>query len=114
MLKKQFRLTKRKMFGYIYKNGTAKHADNMILIFTPKKAKGYKVGFSVSKKIGKAHLRNLVKRRMREAFKKIMPNVNINYNYEILAKPTIYNKTFNEIYVEMFQLIKKSGMISNE
>lgn len=114
MLKKQFRLTKRKMFGYIYKNGTPKSADNMVLIFTPAKAKQYKVGFSVSKKIGKAHTRNLIKRRLRESFKLIMPSVDTKHNYVIVAKPSICDKTFNEIHQEMFSLFKKSGMISNE
>ncbi len=114
MLKKQFRLTKRKMFGYIYKNGVSKSGKNLVLLYTPVKAKGYKVGFSVSKKIGKAHTRNLIKRRMREAFKLIMPVVNTKFNYVIVAKPSICDKTFNEIYQEMFQVFEKSGMIINE
>lgn len=114
MLQKKFRLTKRKMFGYIYKNGVSKSGDNIILLYTPAKAKSYKVGFSVSKKIGKAHTRNLIKRRLREAFRKLMPLVNTKFNYVIVAKPSICDKTFDEIYLEMLGLYKKSGMISNE
>ena len=114
MLQKQFRLTKRKMFGYIYKNGVSKSGDNMVLLYTPAKAKSYKVGFSVSKKIGKAHTRNLIKRRLRESFKLIMPQVSPKFNYVIVAKPNITDKTFNEIHAEMLGLYKKSGMIINE
>lgn len=114
MLKKQFRLTKRKMFGYIYKNGVSKSTDSMVLLYTPVKAKGYKIGFSVSKKIGKAHVRNLIKRRLRESFKSIMPNINTKFNYVIVAKPVICDKTFAEIKQEMFHLFEKSGMINNE
>ena len=114
MLKKLNRLTKRKAFGYVYKNGKSKSGENVVVNYIPTKLKVAKVGFSVSKKIGKAHVRNKIKRQLREAIKNIMPVLNQDYNYVIVAKPTITDKSFNKIQEDLFQILKKCGMIINE
>lgn len=114
MLKKENRLTKRKAFGYIYKNGKSKSSNNLILIYTPTKLKKLKVGFSVSKKLGKAFIRNRVKRLLREAFKELLPIINNQFNYVVVAKPTITDKSFKEIKEELFYILNKCGMINNE
>ena len=87
MLQKENRLTKRKAFGYIYKNGEYKSSNNLTLMYTPTKLKTFKVGFSVSKKIGKAYIRNRIKRQLREAFKSYINVINNRYNYIVVAKP---------------------------
>lgn len=114
MLKKENRLTKRKTFGYIYKNGKSKSGESMIVNYTPTKLKVCKVGFSVSKKIGKAHIRNRVKRQLRECVKGLLPMMNQKYNYIITAKPVITDKSFSKMQEELFQILNKCGMIVNE
>ena len=114
MLQKENRLTKRKAFGYIYKNGEYKSSNNLTLMYTPTKLKTFKVGFSVSKKIGKAYIRNRVKRQLREAFKSYINVINNQYNYIVVAKPTITDKSFKEIKEELFYILNKCGMIVNE
>ena len=56
MLKDVNRLKKRKEFAYLYNNGTAKHSEHLTLVYLPTKHRPLKVGFSISKKIGKAHI----------------------------------------------------------
>lgn len=114
MLKKENRLTKRKSFGYIYKNGKSKSTDNLIVNYIPTKLNVCKVGFSVSKKIGKAHERNRIKRLLREAMKSLLNKVNNKYNYIIVAKPSITDKSFAKIQEELFQNLNKCGMIVDE
>jgi len=114
MLKKENRLTKRKAFGYIYKNGEYKSSNNLILMYVPTKLKQFKVGFSVSKKVGKANVRNRTKRLLREAFKSFKDIVSNQYNYVVIAKPSITDKTFQEIREELFYILNKCGMIINE
>ena len=65
MLSSVNRLKKRKEFAYLYNHGTAKHTANLTLVYNQTKSRALKIGFSVAKKIGKAHVRNLVKRRLR-------------------------------------------------
>ena len=69
MLKKENRLKKNKHFNYIYKKGNTEFEKHINLCFLKTKFKPFKVGFSVSNKIGKSNVRNKVKRRLRESFK---------------------------------------------
>ena len=59
------RLKKTSQFSYIYRKGERKGSKNFILFSVKSKYDNYKIGYSISKKIGKANQRNLLKRRMK-------------------------------------------------
>ena len=111
MLPKENRLKKNNQFSYIYKHGQTKHTSILSLSFVKTKFKPFKVGFTVSKKIGKSVVRSKVKRRLREAFKKLINSVNENYNYIFIARPGIENATFEEISVAIIKLLEKSNLL---
>lgn len=67
----------------------------MVLNFVP--AHSNKVGVSVSKKIGKSVVRNLVKRRIYEQFATFMPRLNGTHNYVVVAREPIKDASFQEI-----------------
>lgn len=106
MLKKN-RLTKNRHFQYIYRKGDVCHSDTMTVVFAKTHIKPFKVGFSVSKKIGKSVVRSKVKRRMKESFLQVMKNFNEGFNYVFVAKPGLENKNFLEIKIEMQYLVNK-------
>lgn len=114
MIKRENRLKKNKHFNYIYKHGTSVRKDFVALVYTKLKIKPFKVGFSVSNKIGKSVVRNKVKRRMREAFKQIIGLVDRRYNYIFVAKDGITNKTFLEIKECMLSAVKKAGLLNEQ
>lgn len=109
-MRSENRLRKRKHFNYIYKNGESKSSVFVQLVFIKSKIKPFKVGFVVSKKIGKSVIRNKVKRRMREIFWEIVPNINKNYNYILIAKPGIENLDYISIKNEILMVINKAGL----
>jgi ribonuclease P protein component len=45
-----------------------------------------RLGFSISKKIGKAVIRNRIKRLLREALGRLLHGVPLNYDFVIIAK----------------------------
>ena len=47
----------------------------MSVIYLPLKTKNFKIGYSVSKKVGKAFIRNKVKRRLKECVLKLSNNI---------------------------------------
>lgn len=110
MIKNQNRLRKNKHFKFIYKHGETKSVDCLAVAFAKTKIKPFKVGFSVSKKIGKSVVRNKVKRRLRECFCSFYNNINQKHNYIFIAKPGIENLSFAEIKTVMQNLLKKCGM----
>ena len=112
MVKKENRLKKRKQFNYLFKHGKSEHVENLTLIYLPCKCKNFKIGYSVSKKVGKAVTRNKIKRRLKEAFYKISNNVQNNHFYILIPKPEIVNLTFDEICSLVFNIFKKANLIN--
>ena len=113
MLRNENRLKKRKEFAYLYNNGTAKHTAQLTLVYLPTKNRILKIGFSVAKKIGKAHTRNLIKRRLRVIVREIVPSLPNNYNMVLIAKAGIENLTFDELETQIKKLFKMTGLQKN-
>lgn len=112
MLKSENRLKKRKEFAYLYNHGSAKHTPNLTLVSLPTKHRKLKLGFSVAKKIGKAHTRNFVKRRLRAIVREIVPTLPDNYNMVIIAKSGVELLNFSQLKLQVKQLFKKAGLVS--
>ncbi len=81
----------------------------MVLNFVP--AHSNKVGVSVSKKIGKSVVRNLVKRRIYEQFAIFMPKLKGSHNYVVVAREQISEASFEEIGSNLDFLLHKAGHI---
>lgn len=114
MLKRENRLKKNKHFNYIYKHGKSVATKQLTLVFVKAKVKPFKVGFSVSNKVGKAVVRNKTKRRMREAFASIIPIVDRRYNYIFVAKPAMADMNYLDIKNLMQSLVKKAGLLNED
>ena len=110
MLKDENRLKKRKEFAYLYGHGNAKHTSNLTAVFLPTKHRKLKIGFSISKKIGKAHLRNLIKRRLRVIVREEVKNLPDEFNLVIIAKGGVENLSFDELQIQTIELLKKTGL----
>jgi ribonuclease P protein component len=111
MLNLKNRLTKRKEFGYIYKNGSKAYNNYMTLVFIPTKLHVARFGFAISKKIGKAYVRNKLKRQMREIVRLNLEMFNNNFNYVFVPRPEIINLNFLQIKESVFDLIKRAKLI---
>ena len=114
MLNKKYRLKKRKEFAYIYRVGKPTHTKYLTLVSTPTKLKDFKIGFSVSKKVGKAFARNLVKRRLTEIFKPLIDNLDSKFNYVIIAKAGCAELSFEELSKELHVLLCKCGHLNED
>lgn len=110
MLKKENRLTKRKYFNYIYKKGQVCFSKNFIINFNKSKAPSPRFGFSVSKKIGKAVVRNLVKRRLRAIIQLNLEKIKPYNNYIITCKAGIENLTYLELKNEVESCFLKNNL----
>ena len=111
MLSKVNRLKKRYQFNYVYKNGTHFSSSALVLYVTPSRTKSIKVGFSVTKKIGKAVQRNAVRRRLREIVQKQLPNFKQNYNIILVARDNISNFSFESLSKQFLDLAKKAELL---
>ncbi|PTH23703.1 ribonuclease P protein component [Staphylococcus arlettae] len=69
-MEKQYRIKKNKDFQFVYKKGKSVANRQFVVYTKPNKTlTHFRLGISVSKKIGNAVVRNRIKRGIREAFK---------------------------------------------
>ena len=101
------RLKKKRQFAYIYKKGTRKSTRYLSLFIIPSKFSSYKIGYSVSKKIGKANVRNKVKRRLKEIVR-LSTFPKEYFNYVLMAKEGIENLTFVELKNQVKEIFSKN------
>lgn len=112
-MKKENRLRKRKQFNWLFKNGHTIHSKGLVLIYIQNKTKNFKVGFSVTKKIGHAVVRNKVKRQLKAIVQKYTDQIINNCTMIFVAKPEILNETFDEMTVEVFGLLNKAKLLKS-
>ena len=100
-------------FQYIYRKGDSKQNRFLTVVFIKTKIKPFKVGFSVSKKIGKSVVRSRVKRVLSEVFNKLQTDINQNYNYIFVAKAGINELSFWEVKNQMQDVLRKAKLIND-
>ena len=105
MLAKKYRLVKRGSFSYVYRNG--KRCSTALITMQFIKSGSLKIGFSVSNKVGKACVRNLIKRRLRAISRELLPSVKGKFQIVFVAKNDIVNADFKQIKKDMLYLFNK-------
>jgi len=102
------RIRRRREFEYIYEHGQLYH-DARFRIFYVRKSptEPGRLGISVSKKLGKAHLRNRIKRIIRETFR-LHPELTAGLDLIIQPRPallTLTNAQISQYLLEALQAI---------
>ncbi len=103
-----YRLQKNRAFQYVYRKGRSVACRNLVMLAAP--GRGLKVGFSVSRKVGKAVVRNKVRRRLRECFRPLMGDVK-NGLYVVVARPAAAEAAFDALEKDVRYLLRKHGAL---
>jgi len=65
-----------------------------------------RIGFSVSKKVGGAVVRNLVKRRLRECIRPLLPEMRPGF-YVMIAHPSSAQRSFVQLRLSVASMVQK-------
>ena len=110
MLKKEYRLRKNADFRKVYRSAKSVSTRYLVLYQKARKGDGIRVGFSISKKVGKAKGRNYYKRRLREIVRHNLHRIKPGYDLIILTRVPVTELEYHELEKNVKYLLRKSGV----
>lgn len=102
-------------FRKVYQRGKSL-ADRNLVIYTMKnKSDKSRIGISISKKVGKAHERNRIRRCIKEAYRlNIDDKVLGGYDLVFLARINAADKDYRELEKSLKYICKKANIIKKD
>ncbi len=94
-------------FKYVYKKGTSYLTNYFVIYVLKSKKKFHRLGFTTSKKLGNAVVRNRIRRRVKEAFYSYDFNKKKYYDIVIVCRTKSENENFLKLKNEMKKILDK-------
>ena len=110
-MKRQYRLRQNLDFQRVRRNGKSNASPLMVLAFLRNELDYSRFGFVVNKRLGKAVLRNLIKRRMREATRVRSGQIKPGFDLVFIARQPIGHASYADIEQRLEQLLKESDLM---
>jgi ribonuclease P protein component len=99
-------------FRKVYKHGKSFANKYLVMYILDNKSDFNRVGFSVSKKVGKANIRNKVRRRIREGFRlNCDEHIKDGYDLVFIARVASKDAEYRDIEKSVMSLVKKSKLL---
>ena len=90
-------------------------ANGYLVLYARKNRTGTnRVGITVSKKLGKAHIRNRVRRRFREVYRLNEEQFQPGWDIVVVARTRSIDAPFAELTKAYLALAKKAGILSGD
>lgn len=113
MLSNQYRLRESEDFQKVFQKGKSVANRQFVVYLLPKEEEGQlRIGVSVSKKIGKAVVRNRVKRLIREAIRHMLPQITWTGDLIIIARAPLAEMEYHELQSSLTHCLKKAKLLT--
>ena len=87
-------------------------ADGLLVLYARKnRLHSNRVGITVSKKLGKAHIRNRTRRRIREVYRLNEEKFQPGWDIVIVARAKALDAPFDQLVKSYLYLAKKAGIL---
>ncbi len=110
MIRRRYRLRRAADFRRVREHGRTRRGTLVTLGYLPNGLGHNRYGFVVGKRLGKAVVRNKVKRRLREMIRRKHPDLRQGYDIVLVARPGIEKHGFWEIDAELDRLLTGAGL----
>ena len=91
---------------------TSGFGDGLLVLYTRKNRTGEnRVGITVSKKLGKAHVRNRPRRRLREVYRLNEAKFRPGWDIVVVARTKAVDAPFSQLTGSYLALAKKAGIL---
>lgn len=87
-------------------------ADGLLVLYARKnRTGGNRVGITVSKKLGKAHIRNRTRRRIREVYRLNEAKFRPGWDIVVVARSKSVDAPFDKLTKSYLALARKAGLL---
>ena len=94
---------------------TSGHADAYLVLYARKnRTQSNRVGITVSKKLGKAHVRNRVRRRLREVYRLHEAKFQPGWDIVVVARSKAVDAPFDKLTASYLALAAKAGILRED
>jgi ribonuclease P protein component len=109
-MEKELRLLKREDFNKIYKYGKSSANKHFVLYFLPQaKVLNFHVGFSVSKKLGNAVVRNRIRRMLKEIIRLHKKGFKKKTSFIVVVRNQASGLSYHDMEKSIIHLFQKSS-----
>lgn len=110
-----YKLKKNVHFKRVYTSGTSLANKYLVLYCLPNGLEHNRVGFSISKKVGKAVVRNRIRRLLSEIYRLNINRIKNGWDFVIIVRPRFVDEiNYCELEKAMMRLLNKNGLINEE
>ncbi|UOF91755.1 ribonuclease P protein component [Fodinisporobacter ferrooxydans] len=110
-MRSQHKLRKNEQFQEVFKHGRSFANRFLVVYFKPQELPSeFHIGFSVSKKVGKAVVRNRVKRLLKAAIADISEQIDSRFDIVIIARPRVVELEFEEVKKNLIHAFSNAGL----
>lgn len=114
IMRKEYRIKKNKDFQKVFKHGRSFANRQFVVYVLEKEAQNnFRIGLSVSKKLGNAVKRNEIKRYMRRSIHELKDKLVRNHDYVIIARKPVADMDFFEVKKSLIHVLKVGKMLKN-
>ncbi|MBD8071236.1 ribonuclease P protein component [Bacillus sp. PS06] len=112
-MKKEYRIKKNKEFQDVFQHGKST-ANRQFVVYVLEKqdVNHFRIGLSVSKKIGNAVVRNRIKRLIRQFFLEHKDVVDQHKDYVIIARKPVAEMDYVEVKGSLQHVLKRAKVLS--
>lgn len=108
-MKKTYRIKSDKDFQMIFSKGTSIANRKFVIYFLDKNQNHYRVGLSVSKKLGNAVMRNSIKRKIRHVIMELSSHLG-HYDFVIIARKGVEELDYHEVKKNLLHVLKLANV----
>lgn len=107
-MKKNFRVKREKDFKAIFKEGTSFANRKFVVYRLDNQKKHFRVGLSVSKRLGNAVIRNQIKRRIRHILQNAKGSMVEDVDFVVIARKGVETLGYAEMEQNLLHVLKLS------
>ncbi|MCY7081903.1 ribonuclease P protein component [Streptococcus oralis] len=107
-MKKSFRVKREKDFKAIFKGGTSFANRKFVVYQLENQQNHFRVGLSVSKKLGNAVTRNQIKRRIRHILQSVKGSLVEHVDFVVIARKGVETLEYAEMEKNLLHVLKLS------